>query len=128
MGSVRLPASPARPRAVVLARSVDLLVGGALLLATLPVMAVLALAVRTTSTGPILRRERTRGRHGRPVELLSFRTTIDGGNTAHHRRVRAVVGAQHECMSTGVGRVLRATRADRLPRLLNVVRGDVSLL
>ena len=128
MGNVRIPTSPARPRAAVLARTVDLLVGGLLLLVSLPAMVLLAVAVRTTSAGPVLRRERTRGHDGRPVELLSFRTTIDGGNSAHHRRVREVVGAQHECMATGVGRVMRATRTDRLPRLLNVVRGDVSLL
>lgn len=130
MGSARTlttTAATAEPRRLTLARAVDVLVGSVLLVLALPVLAVLALAVRHSSTGPVLRRERTRDRRGRPVELLSFRTTLDGGTSAHHERVRAVVGAGEQSPVTGAGRLIRATRTERLPRLLNVVRGDSSL-
>lgn len=130
MGSVRTsPTTTIAPaRTVPLARAVDVLAGGLLLLLALPLMAVLALAVRFGSNGPVLRRERTRDRTGRPVELLSFRTTLDGGGTTHHERLRAVVGRSDAAVVTGAGRFIRATRTERLPRLLNVVRGDSSLL
>lgn len=109
-------------------RAFEAIIGSALLLVALPLIAVLALAVRQTSNGPVLHRERARDRRGRSVEVLSFRTTIDGGATEHHQRLRAVVGAEHSSTLTGIGRFMRATRTDRLPRLLSVVRGDVSLL
>lgn len=132
MGSVRTYPSPAvaterRPLAAV-RRAVDLVIGGVLLLLALPLMAVLALAVRLGSHGPILHRERASDARGRAVELLSFRTSLDGAGTAHHERLRAIVGADAAAVLTPAGRVLRVTRMEHLPRLINVVRGDASLL
>jgi lipopolysaccharide/colanic/teichoic acid biosynthesis glycosyltransferase len=114
----------AESRRLPLRRVVDLVVGGLLLALALPLLAVLALAVRTSSNGPVLHRERTRDRHGRAIEILRFRTTIDGGTTQHHQRMRAVVGASAADPVTGIGRVLRGTRLDRLPWLFSVLRGD----
>lgn len=112
----------------VLRRGFDLVAGGILLMAALPLIAVLALAVRQGSHGPIFHRDRTRDARGRSVELLSFRTTLDGAASAHHGRLRAVVGAHDRDAVTGAGRLIRALRLERLPRLVNVVRGDASLL
>jgi putative colanic acid biosynthesis UDP-glucose lipid carrier transferase len=121
-------AAETRTRRVTVGRVIDVVVGGLLLALALPLMAVLALAVRRSSNGPVLHRDRIRDRHGRAVEVLSFRTTLDGGSTRIHQRMRAVIGARDEVPVTGIGRVLRATRADRLPRLFSVVAGHVSLL
>lgn len=109
-------------------RGLNLVVGTVLLILALPLMAVLALAVRQSSHGPVLQRQRTRDARGRSVELLSFRTTLDGAESTHHSRLRAVVGAADHTAVTGAGRVIRALRAERLPWLLNVVRGDASLI
>lgn len=114
-------------RLAALARGADVVVGGLLLALMLPLMGVLALAVRRSSHGPVLHREPGRDRQGRPVELLSFRTALDGSGTVAHERLRAVVGDGVQPL-TRVGRVLRVTRADRLPRLYNVVAGHASLL
>jgi lipopolysaccharide/colanic/teichoic acid biosynthesis glycosyltransferase len=111
-----------RPAFVVLGIVERLLAGVALVL-TAPLLAVLALAVRQSSHGPVLHREPGYTRRGRPVDLLTFRTTLDGAGTEHHARVRAVVGSDGLPV-TRVGRILQATRADRLPRLLNVVAGQ----
>jgi putative colanic acid biosynthesis UDP-glucose lipid carrier transferase len=110
-----------------LARAVDVVAGGLLLTLALPLIALIAVAVRLSSHGPVFHREKAFDRHGRPVELLQFRTALDGSGTAHHERLRAVVGADGSATLTGVGRVLRATRADRLPRLFNVVAGHSGL-
>jgi lipopolysaccharide/colanic/teichoic acid biosynthesis glycosyltransferase len=108
-------------------RAGDVVLGILLLTLALPLMAALAIAVRRSSHGPILHREPGFDRKGRPVELLTFRTAVDGAGTTAHERLRAVVGHGATAPLTGVGRILRRTRADRLPRLLNVVAGHSSL-
>ena len=110
-----------------LRRCVDVTAGVMLLVLTLPLLAVAALAVRMSSNGPVLQRTRSRTARGENVELLAFRTLIDGGGTRDHARLRAVVGGADAPVHTPVGRVLDATRLDRLPRLANVVAGHTSL-
>jgi putative colanic acid biosynthesis UDP-glucose lipid carrier transferase len=120
---------PARTsRLAPLARGLDVVIGTLLLLVALPAIAMIALAVRRSSHGPVFHRDNAFDRHGRPVQLLTFRTGLDGSGTLTHERLRAVVGGHHTDALTRVGRVLRATRADRLPRLFNVVAGHSSLL
>src|SRR3954447_9888805 len=119
--TVLLPARPAAPL-----RAIDVTVGGLALLLTAPLMAALALLVRCTSHGPVLHRDLITTADGRRVELLSFRTALDGARTEAAERVRAVIGASTEVPVTRPGRVLRALRLDRLPRLVNVVAGHVS--
>jgi putative colanic acid biosynthesis UDP-glucose lipid carrier transferase len=112
----------ARPR---FARVVDLAAGLVLLVLAAPLMAVLALAVRAGSHGRVLQREPIRDARGRRRELLSFRTTLDGGATEAHQRVRAVIGDAGLPL-TPIGRLLERTHLVRLPRLVNVVAGDAS--
>jgi lipopolysaccharide/colanic/teichoic acid biosynthesis glycosyltransferase len=118
-------AAPARADGLV--RAADLVVGLVLLALALPLMAVLAIVVRTSSHGPVLHREVIRAGDGSRVSLLSFRTLVDGGDTRDHARLRAVIGADGELPLTAPGRLMRRLRADRLPRLFNVVAGDLSL-
>jgi lipopolysaccharide/colanic/teichoic acid biosynthesis glycosyltransferase len=58
--------------------------------------------------------------------VLSFRVSVDGAQHPHHQRVRAVLGATPAGTLTGVGRLMRATGAERLPRLVNVLAGQAS--
>jgi lipopolysaccharide/colanic/teichoic acid biosynthesis glycosyltransferase len=107
---------------VAVLRVAERVLAGVVLVLSLPVLAAVALAVRQSSHGRVLHREPGFDRHGRAVELLTFRTTLDGARTEHHARLRAIVGADGLPV-TRVGRFLRATRIDRLPRLLNVAAG-----
>ena len=109
-----------------LRRALDVGVAATLLVLTVPLLALAALAVRVSSNGPVLQRTRARTRNGANVELLAFRTLIDGGGTRAHAQLRAVVGDDDAVVVTGVGRVLQATRLHRLPRLVNVVAGHSS--
>lgn len=118
---------PSAPRGLPVGRVIDLVVGIVLLTLTLPLMAVLALAVRRSSHGPVLHRERALDHRGQSVQLLAFRTTLDGAGTDLHQRLRAVVGADVEPSLTPVGRFMCRTRTDRLPRLFNVVAGQSAL-
>ncbi len=97
----------------------------ALLLAVLsPVFALVAVAVRATSPGPALFRQRRIGRGGREFLILKFRTMRSDTprDTATH-----LLSDPGRCI-TRVGRFLRRSSLDELPQLLNVVRGDMSLV
>lgn len=132
MGRVRTLTSaaataPASRMPAAMTRAANLVAGSVLLALALPLIAVLAIAVRRSSHGPVLHRERGLGRDGQPVDLVSFRTSLDGSGTVAHARVRAAVGACPSGTVTGVGRLMRVTRTDRLPRLFNVVAGHARL-
>jgi lipopolysaccharide/colanic/teichoic acid biosynthesis glycosyltransferase len=98
-------------------------VAGALVLglATLPLLALAALAVRLAMGSPVLYRQARAGLHGRPFTLLKLRT------------MRATAPGEDALASDGVrltrlGRWLRATSVDELPQLWNVLRGDMALV
>jgi exopolysaccharide biosynthesis polyprenyl glycosylphosphotransferase len=101
------------------------------LLAFSPVLLLVALAVRLSSPGPILFRQRRVGRDGREFNLLKFRT-MRGALPAEGRfdppDGTAPGGVEGEDRRTPVGRTLRELSLDELPQLINVLRGDMSLV
>ncbi|MGI8623999.1 MAG: sugar transferase [Solirubrobacteraceae bacterium] len=115
------PLAAARP----FKRAADVGASALLLVLAAPLLGVLALAVRLSSHGPVLHREPAIARDGRAVALLSFRTTVDGGCTEAHARLRAVVS--RGSILTPFGRRLTRTRLHLIPRLVNVLKGEASL-
>jgi lipopolysaccharide/colanic/teichoic acid biosynthesis glycosyltransferase len=116
-----------RPRGVVadsgLRRVVDLLVGCAGLVIALPLLLVLATAVRATSPGPAIFRQERVGRGERRFAIWKFRTMV-----ADAASRGAAVSGRADPRVTRVGRLLRATRLDELPQLVNLVRGEMTLI
>jgi lipopolysaccharide/colanic/teichoic acid biosynthesis glycosyltransferase len=104
-------------------RALDVAVSGMLLLATAPVLGVLALAVRATSPGPALFRHERVGRGGRPFQLLKFRTMV-----ADAPARGGALTTPGDPRITRLGAVLRRWKLDELPQLANVLRGDMSLV
>jgi len=88
-----------------------------------PVLLAIALAVRLTSSGPVLFLQKRMGLHGRTFTILKFRTLIHAADRAHHAVTTA--GNQH---FTPAGPFLRRWKLDELPQLLNVLWGDMSLV
>jgi exopolysaccharide biosynthesis polyprenyl glycosylphosphotransferase len=112
----------------------DRLFGTALFLAFGPLLAVLAVAVRRSSPGPVLFRQIRIGADGRPFQMLKFRSMVVDAEArlrdlARHDEGNGVLfKMRQDPRVTRVGAVLRRFSLDELPQLWNVVRGDMSLV
>jgi lipopolysaccharide/colanic/teichoic acid biosynthesis glycosyltransferase len=97
----------------------DRVIAALLLAITFPLMFLIALAIKSESPGPVLVRYTCIGQGGRRFQILKFRTTMLGpehGNPAWARK------------TTQTGQFLRYTRIEALPQLINVLRGEMSMM
>ncbi len=119
---VRLRRSALRTAAWRTKRAFDLIFGSILLVLSAPIFAAVAAAVRFSSPGPIFFRQRRMGQRGEVFEMLKFRTlqVNDDADTTWNV-------AQDE-RRTKVGRLIRKLSIDELPQLLNVLKGEMSLV
>ena len=121
---IRLRESPLHGWNRVLKRGVDLALGTSALVAGLPVMLAIALAVRLDSPGPILYRQERMGLDGRRFRILKFRTMrLDAEVETGPRWAQP-----DDPRRTRTGAFLRRWSLDELPQLVNVLRGDMSLV
>jgi putative colanic acid biosysnthesis UDP-glucose lipid carrier transferase len=106
-----------------LKRIEDLVVGGLILLVTIVPMLGIAVAIKLTSRGPILFRQRRCGHNGRQFRVLKFRTmkTCDDGPVIKQ-------ATQNDSRVTPLGRFLRRTSMDELPQFFQVITGELSIV
>jgi lipopolysaccharide/colanic/teichoic acid biosynthesis glycosyltransferase len=136
-----LPAMKMSRSSRFLKRCLDAAGASILLTLTAPLLALIAVIVRRDSSGPIFFRQTRLGMDGRHFTLLKFRTMLDGTDDAPHREYISQIMSSGALPSsnnlykldrpeavTRVGRWLRRTSLDELPQLLNVLRGDMSLV
>jgi exopolysaccharide biosynthesis polyprenyl glycosylphosphotransferase len=115
-------------------RSFDIVASAAILLVLAPLMAMIAIAIRLDSRGPILFRQRRVGRADTVFEIYKFRTMVDGADAQKGKladRNEAGGGLfkiEDDPRITRVGHFLRRTSLDELPQLVNVLCGDMSLV
>jgi exopolysaccharide biosynthesis polyprenyl glycosylphosphotransferase len=119
---VRVKRAALRSRSWRMKRAFDLVVATIALVLSAPIFALIALAVRVSSPGPVLFRQKRVGQGGQLVEVLKFRTLQVNDDSD---RTWSVVT---DVRVTPVGKFLRATSLDELPQLLNVIRGEMSLV
>jgi sugar transferase (PEP-CTERM system associated) len=105
-------------------RVIDVFVSLVLLVLTLPLMLATAVAVRLDSPGPVLYRQQRVGLFGKPFTLLKFRSMRMDAEAEGSPRWAAMKDPR----VTRVGSFIRSTRIDELPQLLNVLRGEMSLI
>jgi lipopolysaccharide/colanic/teichoic acid biosynthesis glycosyltransferase len=108
----------------VMRRAVDIAFSSLALAVGSPLILVAMLAIRLESPGAVIYSQRRAGRHGRPFEVLKLRTMVDG---AEHIGAGLAINADDPRV-TRVGAFLRRTSLDELPNLVNVLRGDMSLI
>jgi len=116
-------------------RVLDVTLAMLMLMLALPVMAVIALLIWREDRGaPVFFRQSRCGKGGRTFELLKFRTMVRNADALKEQlRAQSEVPwpdfrLSHDPRVTTVGRVLRKSSLDELPQLLNVIRGDMSLV
>ena len=120
--SVELQRAPLNARQIFLKRLLDLSLAIPILVFISPLLLAIAALIKWDSPGPVLFRQLRRGLHGRPFEILKFRTmTIE--SEADIRQA-----TRNDGRVTSIGRWLRKTSLDELPQLLNVVDGQMSLV
>jgi lipopolysaccharide/colanic/teichoic acid biosynthesis glycosyltransferase len=102
----------------------EVVVGAALIVFALPLMVLVALAIKCESRGPIISRQQRLGAGGRPFIAFKFRGTLQRGEL----RPGAVWRAGVDRPITRVGSFLRYTRMENLPQLVNVLRGEMSCI
>jgi exopolysaccharide biosynthesis polyprenyl glycosylphosphotransferase len=112
-----------RPGARFQKRAFDIAVASTLFLLSLPVFGIIALAVRLSSEGPVLFRQKRVGLNGKLFEIIKFRTMYvnDESDTAW-------IAERDRERVTPIGHILRAASLDELPQLINVIRGEMSLV
>jgi len=99
-------------------------VAGALLVLTLPLMAIVALSIKLDSPGPVFSRKERVGLGGCRYTALEFRTMAHDGEPDG----RFIRGARREAHFTRVGWFLWYTRVEKLPQLINVLNGEMSCI
>lgn len=94
------------------------------LIVTLPVMALVAIAIRLDSPGPIIFRQRRIGKEGKPFTLFKFRSMYQDADNGGATRA----AQENDSRCTRVGKFLRRSRLDELPQLFNILRGDMHFI
>jgi exopolysaccharide biosynthesis polyprenyl glycosylphosphotransferase len=115
-------------------RGMDLTVAALGLLFLAPVLAVIAIAIKLDSRGPVFYRQPRIGKRGRPFQMVKFRSMIDGADALQEAlREHSIAGdglfkVLDDPRITRIGRLLRKSSLDELPQLFNVLRGEMSLV
>jgi len=103
-------------------RLFDIVVSSFGLILLSPLLVAIAVAVAMSSRGPILFRQQRVGQFFHPFTLYKFRTMVVGSDSG------PAVTAEGDSRVTAIGRVIRKTKLDELPQLINVLKGDMSLV
>ena len=105
-------------------RMMDILLCSIAMIVAAPVMAVVAIAIKLEDGGPVFFRQKRMTRNGREFDILKFRSMIVDAE----KYAGAVLATDNDPRITKVGKVIRATRLDELPQILNILKGDMSIV
>jgi Undecaprenyl-phosphate glucose phosphotransferase len=124
IGTFRVMGKPLDEVAALIKRIEDVVIAAFCLLVTLPLMLVIALSIKLDSRGPVLFRQKRLGANNLAFDLLKFRSMyVEQTDPLGHQLTQA-----GDPRITRLGRFLRMTSMDELPQLINVLRGDMSLV
>jgi exopolysaccharide biosynthesis polyprenyl glycosylphosphotransferase len=133
-----LPLMGLRPRSLTrssrfLKRAMDVTFAAMALGLVAPVLALIAVAIKLESRGPVLFRQRRIGQYGDEFDLLKFRTMVDGAEAMKEElmplnQADGLFKIDADPRLTRVGRIIRRAHVDELPQLINVLHGEMSLV
>ncbi|MGH1418082.1 MAG: sugar transferase [Hyphomicrobiaceae bacterium] len=104
-------------------RIFDVLVAIGLLILFAPILAIIAILVKRDTPGPVYFKQKRVGQYGRPFQIYKFRTMVDAPRSQGPQ-----VTAGSDPRITKTGRILRNTKLDELPQLINIIKGDMSFV
>jgi lipopolysaccharide/colanic/teichoic acid biosynthesis glycosyltransferase len=122
-----LGAYPMKSLNCLMKRCMDVALSVILLVATAPLLLLIAIVVRWTSEGPALFRQMRVGKDGRNFTILKFRTMVQNAPDLRNAD-NSTFNSDHDPRLTKIGRLLRKTSCDELPQLVNVLCGEMSLV
>ncbi len=105
-------------------RTMDIILGSIALVIASPFMAAVAIAIKLEDGGPVFFRQKRMTRNGREFDILKFRSMIVDAE----KYSGAVLASGDDPRITKVGKFIRATRLDEIPQILNIVKGDMSIV
>src|SRR6478752_6257330 len=105
-------------------RAVDIVIAALALAILSPFLLIAAIAIKLTSPGPVVYRQRRVGRDGREFEMWKLRTMVEGSDPVGVGKVVY----RDDPRVTGPGRLLRRTSLDEIPNLVNVLRGEMAIV
>ena len=108
----------------IIKRAMDLVLCGIAMIPVAPVMLIIAAAIKIEDGGPVFYKQKRLTRGGREFEILKFRSMIVDAE----KYAGAVLASEDDPRITKVGKVIRAARLDELPQLINILKGDMSIV
>ena len=105
-------------------RAMDILISALALLILSPLMLLVAAAIKLEDGGPVFFRQKRMTRNGREFDILKFRSMVVDAE----KYAGAVLATDNDPRITRVGRIIRPFRIDELPQLLNILKGDMSIV
>lgn len=105
-------------------RCCDIVVAIAAIVVLLPVLLLTAIAIKLESQGPVIFKQERLGLNGKPFMIYKFRSMVVGAE----RQGTGVYSYKGDARITKVGRFIRATSIDELPQLVNILKGEMSLI
>lgn len=115
-------------------RGFDLLIGGVAFLVALPIMAIVAILIKLDSAGPIFFLQDRVGENGRVFKMIKFRSMVVDAESRRNEVItytedgKVLYKNVNDPRVTRIGRFIRRTSLDELPQLVNVLKGDMSLV
>jgi exopolysaccharide biosynthesis polyprenyl glycosylphosphotransferase len=126
--------APTKKFPLAIKRLMDILVSAAALIILIPVLAIVAVLIKSTSKGPLFFKQQRCGLNGRRFMLYKFRTMVHDAESrlvelkAHNEMVGPAFKMNNDPRVTKIGKYLRKFSLDELPQLWNVLRGEMSLV
>lgn len=112
------------PMERIVKRAMDIVLCGLAMVVAAPIMLFVALAIKLEDGGPVFYKQKRMTRGGREFEILKFRSMIVDAE----KYAGAVLATEKDPRITKVGRFIRATRLDEIPQILNILKGDMSIV
>lgn len=119
----------------ILKRFIDIIIGTIGLIACIPIFIIIGIAIKIDSKGPVFFKHKRIGKHGKKLEIYKFRTMIENAEEAmknfteeQKKEFAENFKLENDPRVTRVGKILRKTSLDELPQIINILKGEMSII